>query len=135
MTDRYPAVSEAPPPFGPTHDLGRRGEEAAAEFLIANGFRVLERRYRSRAGEIDLIAQEGDTVVFVEVKTRTSLACGLPAEAVDRRKRARLARAASIYLMRSGTSDRPCRFDVVEVLRVPGRTLRIRLIRDAFQAD
>ena len=135
MISECPVVAEAPPPYGGALDFGRSSEAAAAEYLIANGFRVLERRFRTRAGEIDLIAEEGETLVFVEVKARTSLACGRPAEAVDRRKRARLARAASIYLMRSRDPDRPCRFDVVEILRVPGDSLRVHLIRDAFQAE
>jgi putative endonuclease len=136
MTARLPiAREEPPPPYGGVADLGRRGEEAAADYLIARGFRILERRFRTRAGEIDLVAEEGETLVFIEVKTRTSLSCGLPAEAVDRRKRARLARAASIYLMRHPGTERPCRFDVVELVTPPGREPRIRLIRDAFQAE
>jgi putative endonuclease len=77
---------------------------------------------------------EGGTLVFVEVKSRGSLACGRPAEAVDGRKRARLVRAAAWYLAGRPEPDHPCRFDVVEVLEEsPGR-LRLHLIRDAFQA-
>ena len=114
--------------------LGRRGEETAGRHLVSAGYRILERRYRTRAGEIDFIAQDGDTLVFVEVKTRSSLACGRPAEAVDGRKRGRIARAASLYLARRGGPEASCRFDVVEVLEEPGSASRVRLIRNAFEA-
>lgn len=114
--------------------LGRRGEETAGRHLISLGYRILERRYRTRAGEIDFIAREGETLVFVEVKARSSLACGRPSEAVDGRKRGRLARAASLYLARRGGPEVPCRFDVVEVLQEPGAAPRVRLIRNAFEA-
>ena len=114
--------------------LGERAEEAGATFLESLGFRILERRFRTRSGEIDLIALEGPTLVFVEVKCRTSGTCGDPAEAVDRRKQARLVRAAAIYLARGGDADRACRFDVLEVSGSGGGALRCRLIRDAFEA-
>jgi len=121
----------AAPPDGRV-DLGRRGEEAAGRHLVSLGYRILERRYRTRGGEIDLIARDGDAIVFVEVKTRSSLLCGRPAEAVDRRKRARIARAASLYLARRGAGEAACRFDVVEVIEEPAGALSVRLIRDAF---
>ncbi len=131
-------LGEGTPPYGPGPGrhirLGRRGEEAAGHHLESHGYRILERRYRTRAGEIDFIALDGATLVFIEVKTRSSLAFGRPAEAVGPIKRARLAAAASLYLAYRGGPDRPCRFDVVEVLEPPGGTLRIRLIRDAFEA-
>ena len=114
--------------------LGERAEEAGAAFLTSLGFRILERRFRTRSGEIDLIALEGPTLVFVEVKCRTSGTYGGPAEAVDDRKQARLVRAAAIYLARGGDADRACRFDVLEVSGSGGGALRCRLIRDAFEA-
>ena len=114
--------------------LGRAGEEAAARFLISRGYRIHARSFRARVGEIDLVAEEAGTLVFVEVKTRTGLTYGTPAEAVDGRKRSRLLRAAGLYLMRQGLSDHPCRFDVVEVLEGAGHDRRITHIRDAFQA-
>ena len=114
--------------------LGRRGEEVAERYLVSLGYRILERRYRTRTAEIDMIAEDGDTLVFVEVKTRSSLAFGRPAEAVDGRKRARIAGAATVYLARRGAAARSCRFDVVEVLEAEAAPPRIRLIRDAFEA-
>ena len=115
-------------------EIGRRGEELAARYLAAHGFRILQRRFRTRSGEIDLVAEEGETLAFIEVKTRSSAACGSPAEAVDRRKQVRLTRAAEIYLARTGRYDAACRFDVVEVWDEPGGDGRIDHIRDAFRA-
>ena len=115
-------------------EAGRRGEELAARYLVAHGFRILQHRFRTRSGEIDLVAEEGETLAFIEVKTRSSAACGRPAEAVDRRKQARLTRAAEVYLARTGQYDAACRFDVVEVWDEPGGECRIDHIRDAFRA-
>ena len=112
--------------------LGALGETEGARHLESLGFRILERRFRTRTGEIDLVAEEGGTLVFVEVKSRSALGFGRPAEAVDARKQARLRRTAEIYLIEHGARDRPCRFDVLEVLRSSGGRLRYALIRDAF---
>ena len=115
-------------------DLGRRGEEIAEQYLLDLGMRVLRRHYRIRGGEIDLVAEENGTLVFVEVKTRSTDRCGRPAEAVGHRKQARLTRAARFYLMESGNDDRPCRFDVVEVIGSPAGRFRVVLTRNAFEA-
>jgi len=115
--------------------LGRRGERAAAANLEHLGFRILARSFRAAGCEIDLVAREGATLVFVEVKTRASAACGFPAEAVDGRKRRRLSRAAGIYLGRHAAGETACRFDVAEVVEGPGGRLEVRLLRDAFEAE
>lgn len=112
--------------------LGLAGESAAAAALEAEGLTVLERRFRCRAGEIDLVARDGDTVVFVEVKARAGDGFGAPAEAVHARKRARMARVAAAWLQRQAEAP-PCRFDVVEVMREPGGILRTRHVADAFR--
>lgn len=113
-------------------ETGRAGEAAAAAFLEEAGYRVLHRNYRcGRSGEIDLIAVDGDTLVFVEVKTRRSASFGTGAEAVDQRKRARLIRLARYYLAIAGDHERICRFDVVDVTTGP-RGWECQLIRDAF---
>jgi putative endonuclease len=135
-------LAEEPPPYrsGPPRragasghtEIGRKGEEAAARHLQSLGYVILERRFRTRAGEIDLVARDGNTLVFVEVKARTSLACGRPAEAVDCRKRGRIARVASLYLARRGGGEAACRFDVVEVLLEPGSPPCVHLISNAF---
>lgn len=109
--------------------FGASAEAAVAAHLEALGWRVLARNWRSRAGELDIVAEDGRCVVFVEVKARSSRAGGLPEEAVDARKRARVARAAAAWLAASGLRERPCRFDVAAV--EPGG---VRLLRAAFEA-
>ncbi len=96
-------------------ELGKAGEDLALSHLLSLGYTLLERNYRGRRGEIDLVLRDGETVVFVEVKRRTSGAFGLPEEAVDGRKQRRIAAVAAGYLARHGLADRPCRFDVVAV--------------------
>ena len=99
-----------------TYQTGVAGEETAAEWLIKNrGMRLLESRYRNKAGEIDLILLDHETVVFTEVKTRLHAAAGTGLAAVDSRKQGRIARAAVIYLSSRGWLNRSLRFDVVEV--------------------
>ena len=125
-TDRYRAA----------RDLGRRAEDEAARFLEARGLRLVARSFRARGGEIDLIVEDGETLVFVEVKARTSLSWGRPSEAVGALKRARMERAARLFLARRGAGpEPPCRFDVIEVLARPGEPLRFRHVRDAFGID
>lgn len=96
--------------------LGEQGENVAAQFLAANSFRILQRNFRTRSGEIDIIAQTGRTIVFVEVKTRSNTVYGQPAEYVTRRKQERLLKAALYYLHSNGQDDALARFDVVEVI-------------------
>jgi putative endonuclease len=102
--------------------VGRYGEQVAVDHLEAAGLVVLARNWRCREGELDIVARDGDELVFIEVKTRSSLAFGLPAEAVDRIKAARIRRLALIWIaaQRSGPGARSwsaLRFDVVSVLR------------------
>lgn len=114
--------------------LGAWGERAAARFLRRRGYVIVERNYRCPVGEIDLVAVDGDTLVFVEVKTRTGDAFGTPFEAVDGRKRRRLLRAATHFLRRRGGEGSGLRFDVVGVTRT-GLTWRCELVQDAFDAS
>ncbi|HKQ61383.1 MAG TPA: YraN family protein, partial [Candidatus Polarisedimenticolaceae bacterium] len=113
--------------------LGRAGEAAAARALERAGLRVLERRWRTQLGEIDLVAEQGELVVFVEVKTRTCSPYGTPAEAVTARKRSRLGRVALAYLAHRGWLERPSRFDVVEVDAGPDGLGRVEHLPDAFR--
>ena len=114
-------------------EVARVGEALAALFLRLKGFRIEARNWRCPLGEIDIVAWERDTLVFVEVKTRTGGGAGTPEEAVNPGKRRRLVRLAQAYLVRLGEPP-PCRFDVVAV---SGRAWRpsIRHIRAAFRAD
>ena len=109
--------------------LGARGEDAAVRFLCARGLRVLERNYRCRFGEIDIIALDGETVVFVEVKLRFEPVD--PFEAVDARKQGQISRTAFDFLERRAMLGRPARFDVVAV---EGRTLVCDHVADAFES-
>ena len=91
---------------------GGEAEDRAARFLARQGLAILARNYRTRLGEIDLVARDGDTLVFVEVRLRTSRACGGAAESVGSRKQRRIAAAARQYLARLGREP-ACRFDVI----------------------
>lgn len=101
-----------------TYQTGLAGEQAASEWLrTQKGMRPLENRYRNRAGEIDLIMLDGETVVFVEVKTRMTASAQDGLMAVDRKKQERIARAAALYLTAKGWQKRFIRFDAVVVTR------------------
>jgi putative endonuclease len=111
--------------------MNRRGEPAenlAVAFLEREGLRILERNYRCRMGEIDLIAQSGDTTIFVEVRARSSEAFGGAAESITAAKRRRLVAAARHYLARQ-RSERACRFDVV---LIRGAEQRVEWLPGAF---
>jgi putative endonuclease len=116
----------------PRHTVGRAGEEAAVQFLRQHGYRILERNYRCRYGEIDLIARDGRMLAFVEVKTRRSHKYGPAAEAVTVQKQRHLIKASQVYLLQQKKADEFCRFDVVTV-EMGTPQLRIELIKDAFQ--
>ena len=111
-----------------------RGEKLAAQFLRRQGFKVLYRNFRGRhGGEIDLVCRDGDTLVFVEVKTRTREDFGRPLEAVNRQKQRRISLGAFAWLRLLGNPDILFRFDVVEVIVREGAPPRMELIRNAFQ--
>ena len=97
-------------------DLGRRGEHLAADHLARLGHRILDRNWRSRDGELDLVTFFHGRVVVVEVKTRSSLAAGHPFEAIDRRKLARLRRLGASWCREHGVPVRAMRVDIVGVL-------------------
>lgn len=113
--------------------LGARGEDLAEQYLKKAGYRILARNYRCRYGEIDLIAEEGGNLVFIEVKTRSGAGFGHPLEAVDRHKRGQLTRAARRYLEENHAGERFCRFDVVAVCL--GGEPQLELVRNAFELE
>jgi putative endonuclease len=116
--------------------LGRTGERLAAEALTRRGYCILEQNYRCRHGEIDLVAEEGQDLVFVEVKTRRGAAYGLPEEAVTARKRQKLREVASYYLDAHSCSERPWRIDVVAVqLSSGGKPEEIRVYQYAVAEE
>ena len=116
-------------------ELGKWGERQAGQFLKKKGYRIIERGYRSALGEIDIIAKDGGTISFIEVKTRRSEDYGSPQEAVTKGKQHHLRKAASLYLKRNGW-EAECRFDVVSILvNSEKKVTKIELIKDAFRIE
>ena len=115
--------------------LGAEGERAAKGLLVAEGFRILHENYSTPLGEIDLIAQEGDVVVFVEVKARRSLEYGPPEASITLTKQRQIVKTAGIFLKRTGRAEAACRFDVVAVTFTGKGRPEVCLIRDAFGED
>jgi putative endonuclease len=115
--------------------VGKTGEDVACAELRRLGYAILARRYRTRVGELDIVARDGDTLVFVEVKARRTVAFGAPEEAVTWRKQRKLQVMAGDFLARSRLRDVPCRFDVVSV-SFAGRVgaPRVEVFRQAFDA-
>jgi putative endonuclease len=107
------------------------GEDDAVRWLESQGYRVVERNVTNRGGEIDLVAREGETLCFVEIKARATGAYGPAVAAVDARKQRRISRAAALYLATHGLHNSPCRFDVLG-LDWAGDGWRYTLVRNAF---
>jgi len=113
--------------------LSGRGENAAARYLREIGYKIIIRNYRSPLGEIDIIARDGDTLVFVEVKTR-AYDDPTPEEQVNSVKQHQVTKAAKSYLQRYGSSPPPARFDVIAVVWPADREPAIRHVQNAFEA-
>jgi putative endonuclease len=113
--------------------LGCAGEDIACRELRRRGYEILARQFRTRRGEIDIVARDGSTMVFVEVKARAGEEFGGGAAAVTWRKQRRIARVALEFLARHGTTDVPCRFDVVVV--TPGPEPRVEVFTHAFSGS
>jgi putative endonuclease len=125
-----------PPKKVAGHGLGRTGERLAAEELMRAGYRILERNFFCRYGEIDLVAEHEHDLVFVEVKTRRGNAYGLPEEAVTVRKRRKLIQTAAFYLDLHGCAERSWRIDVVAVqLSTGGKLQEIRIYQHAITEE
>jgi len=113
--------------------LGKTGEDLACRELERRGYAILARRYRRRGGELDIVARDGKTLVFVEVKTRESREYGDGGEAVTALKRRRITLLALDYIARNGLAECPCRFDVVSILLArAGPTIDV--FQNAFDA-
>ena len=108
---------------------GNEGEQAACEYLLKKGWKILDRNVRRGRGEIDIIARKWKTIAFIEVKRRSSLNYGRPAEAVNAEKQKRIAQATALYVQEQCLENEKLRFDVIEIL--PGE---IRHIEGAFDA-
>lgn len=111
--------------------LGEWGENKAAAYLEGLGWTVLERNFRCRIGELDLVAMDGDCLVFLEVKTRRSLSCGLPCESITPEKQRHILRTARYYCMKNLLEGQEMRVDVIEILKY-GERAWLRHTRNAF---
>ncbi len=121
-----------------SRDLGARGEREAERALKRAGYKIVERNFTSRFGEIDLIAMDGDILVFIEVKTRTTTAYGTGGEAIDKRKQGRIVKSSMEYIAQKWQGPEPlARYDVVSVMvsEETGGELICEIIKDAFSAD
>jgi putative endonuclease len=112
--------------------LGKRGEDLACQELKRRGYAILDRRFRTRCGELDIVAKDGNVFVFVEVKARSGCRFGTPFESLTWQKRQRLSSMAESYLFLKRLSGVACRFDVVSILESPDGCT-IELIRGAFE--
>jgi putative endonuclease len=112
--------------------FGQTAENQAARHLKRQGYRIVIRNYRTPVGEIDIIAQQGNSLVFVEVKARRSDRFGNPKMAVTRRKQGQISRAALWYLKETGQMQVPARFDVVAITEREGRPV-FEIVRNAFE--
>jgi putative endonuclease len=131
LSNRWRSHSSSSPP--PHLRLGARGENLACRFLRRNGYKILYRNFRGRTGgEIDVVCRDRDTLVFVEVKTRTGEDFGRPLDAVDRDKRKRISRGGLAWLRLLDNPDILFRFDVVEVIIGEGAPPRLELLQNAF---
>lgn len=114
---------------------GKLAEDLACAELAGRGYAILERRYRSRFGEIDIVARDGGVLVFVEVRARRGADPGTAAESVTARKQRRIAAMALDYLAWIGDLEHPCRFDVVAIDGLGTDRMALRVIANAFQID
>lgn len=111
--------------------IGDKGEQSAAMYLTKHGYTIIATKYRTKTGEIDIIAKDKECLVFVEVKTRRSTLYGLPAEAVNFRKQQKIINTALCFLKQRGITDSACRFDILEVYLVKD-TIQCNHIINAF---
>ena len=116
------------------NEIGNIGEHKASNYLKNHGYKIRERNFRAKTGEIDIIAEKNGVTAFVEVKTRTQEIYGIPAEAVNYYKQKNIIKTANVYLMRYGF-EKVCRFDVIEVFltkNIFGYKAKINHIENAF---
>lgn len=116
-------------------ELGKKGEDAATKFLLRRGYKIVERNWRCPAGEADIIAFDGSTLVFVEVKTRSDIDKGYPEEAITKEKRARYERISAYYLRDSKYEELRFRFDVIGILVLGNNKATLRHHVNAFGVE
>lgn len=114
--------------------LGKSGEEAAVNLLKEKGYKIIARNYKSKLGEIDIVAKDRDTLCFIEVKTRQNDSFGIPLESVAFRKQRQISKAALLFLKEKNLFQKKARFDVVSIINTQEKP-RIELIKNAFDLD
>ncbi len=112
--------------------IGKKGEDIAVKFLLEKNFKIIKRNYYYAHGELDIVAEDGDTLVFVEVKYRRSLEYGYPEESLTRGKINLLRRTAEAYLFENEITDKPVRFDVISILELEKGNPEIKHFVNAF---
>ena len=115
--------------------LGRLGEDVAARYLVSRGYEIIARNWTCQAGEADIIARDDDTLVFAEVKTRSSTEKGFPSEAVDSKKRGKYLKIAELFTSRYDAEDLQVRFDVMSLVVTDNAHATIRHYINAFGAE
>lgn len=114
--------------------LGKKGEEAAVDLLKEQGYKIITKNYKTKLGEIDIVAYDRDTVCFVEVKTRRCDRFGFPQEAVSTSKQRQIAKCALMFLKEKNLLNKKARFDVISVMHSEGVS-KLDLVKDAFELD
>ena len=114
-------------------ESGKKGEEEAVSYLRKNGYKIIERNYRTKLGEIDIIADDKGVISFVEVRSKNSPWFGLPEETINKKKKAQISKTALAYIKQCNLMDKSCRFDVVCIQGVGSPEPEIRLIKNAFE--
>lgn len=120
----------------PTISIGKKGEDIAERYLRRHGYRILGKNYKTPSGEIDIVALDKGTIVFVEVKTRRSGDFGPPELSVNSIKRQKIIKSAFHFLSKKRIKDTPCRFDIVSITEsFDGKDKDLRIIKDAFELE
>lgn len=114
-------------------EIGRFGEDTASKYLEESGYTILDRNFKCKSGEIDIIARDGNYIVFVEVKTRSGSFYGTPGEAVNELKQHKIIKVSETYIMKRKLFNYDFRFDVIEIVIDKAKNASIKLIKDAFQ--
>lgn len=118
-----------------SYEIGLEGEDTAIQYLVEHGYQMIDRNFRSQQGEIDLIAKDGNFLVFVEVKNYSISSFGTPLGAIRKAKKESLTHAARTYLYKNNIKDTNCRFDVVAIYKSWKGLTKIELIKDAFSVS
>lgn len=116
-------------------EIGKMGEDVAVNFLKRKGYKIIQRNYKNKLGEIDIIAKDSSALCFIEVKTRTNLKFGYPQEAITAAKQKKINKVALSYLKQYNLLNIPARFDIVSVVSNNQNKFDIEIIKDAFSLD